>query len=170
MLNLSAREMGSQSTTTGKQFTGKHMLAIMVSFFAIIVMVNGALAYFAMNSWTGLVVPNSYVASQTFNADTAKRLEAIGNGAKASIAVEQGLVVVRLNGKRDEALSASNLIAKLRHPVDARQELLVEFEPHGGGLYVSTKPLPAGSWIGDISADLGGYGRWVEAVRLAVGS
>jgi nitrogen fixation protein FixH len=50
-----------------REFTGRHMLMIMLAFFGVIITVNVVMARFAMTSWTGLVVENSYVASQQFN-------------------------------------------------------------------------------------------------------
>ena len=55
-----------------RQFTGKHMLAIMLGFFAVVLAANMTMVYFARHSWTGLVVENSYVASQQFNAKMAE--------------------------------------------------------------------------------------------------
>ncbi|MEO0913737.1 MAG: FixH family protein, partial [Pseudomonadota bacterium] len=55
-----------------EKFTGWHMFAVMVLFFGTIISVNLTLAYFASQSWTGLVVKNSYVASQHFNEDQAR--------------------------------------------------------------------------------------------------
>lgn len=49
------------------RFTGWHMLAIMSLFFGTIVAVNLYMAVVASGTWTGLVVKNSYVASQGFN-------------------------------------------------------------------------------------------------------
>ena len=46
------------------RFTGFHMLACMIVFFGVIVAVNLTMATLASQSWTGLVVKNSYVASQ----------------------------------------------------------------------------------------------------------
>ncbi|HLA02420.1 MAG TPA: FixH family protein, partial [Aestuariivirga sp.] len=45
-----------------RTFTGWHMAAITISFFAVIIAVNLTLAVFASSSWSGLVVANSYVA------------------------------------------------------------------------------------------------------------
>lgn len=52
-----------------KELTGHHVLAITVSFFAVIIAVNGLLAYKAVSTFPGLEVANSYVASQDFDAE-----------------------------------------------------------------------------------------------------
>lgn len=151
-----------------REFTGKHMLWIMVTFFGAVILVNASLAYFAMSSWTGLVVPNSYVASQSFNKDTAARMEALQNGAAVSVKIEKGIVRLHFTGKQDEALPVENLAAMMRHPVDARKEVVLRFEAAGAGAYKSLTALPPGTWVGDIQGEIKGYGHWAEAVRFSV--
>ena len=50
-----------------REFTGKHMLAICVGAFGVIITVNLILAYNAVATFPGLEAKNSYVASQQFN-------------------------------------------------------------------------------------------------------
>ena len=52
-----------------RQVTGRHVLLWMVLFFGVVVSANLTMAFFATESWTGLVVKNSYDASQLFNED-----------------------------------------------------------------------------------------------------
>ena len=71
-------------TTDAKKpftFTGWHMLAIMLAFFGTIITVNFTMAYLATSSWSGLVVKNTYVASQQFNGKT----EAIRQAARTAL-------------------------------------------------------------------------------------
>jgi len=51
---------------TGR-FTGWHMTFILVSFFAVVIAVNLTMAHFASSTFGGLVVENSYVASQKYD-------------------------------------------------------------------------------------------------------
>lgn len=60
-----------------REFTGWHMLGIMVFAFGIIIAVNLTLAYKAVQTFPGLETRNSYVASQTFNIDRAAQ-DALG--------------------------------------------------------------------------------------------
>ena len=59
------------------EITGKHVLAITVSAFAVIIGVNVVMAWKAISTFPGLEVKNSYVASQTFDADRAAQ-QALG--------------------------------------------------------------------------------------------
>ncbi|MEO1102369.1 MAG: FixH family protein, partial [Pseudomonadota bacterium] len=51
------------SVSTPKRFTGWHMLAILVTFFGVVVTVNITMAVLAHTSWTGLLAKNGYRAS-----------------------------------------------------------------------------------------------------------
>ena len=68
------------TATSQKQFTGKHMLAILVAFFGVIIAVNLTMAFFANSTWSGLIVKNGYVASQSFGKDLerARTQDALG--------------------------------------------------------------------------------------------
>ena len=60
-----------------RELTGKHVLAITVGFFGVIIAVNVVMAYKAVSTFPGLEVANSYVASQTFDDERAAQ-EALG--------------------------------------------------------------------------------------------
>lgn len=54
-----------------RQLTGYHVLGIFVLGFGVIIAVNLTLAFNAVRTFPGLEVKNSYVASQSFDADRA---------------------------------------------------------------------------------------------------
>ena len=85
------------STANGnREFTGWHMLAIMVAFFSVVIAVNLTMAFFARSSWTGFVVENTYVASQQFNEKAAEGRAQAALGWKPELAIAGGAVRYRL--------------------------------------------------------------------------
>ncbi|SEW43008.1 Nitrogen fixation protein FixH [Cognatiyoonia koreensis] len=60
-----------------REFTGWHMLALMVGGFGIIIAVNLTLAFNAVATFPGLETKNSYVVSQNFDKDRAAQ-DALG--------------------------------------------------------------------------------------------
>src|SRR3546814_2526847 len=50
-----------------KRFTGRHAAMILVAFFGVVIAVNIVMASFALSTFGGTVVDNSYVASQHYN-------------------------------------------------------------------------------------------------------
>ena len=59
------------------ELTGKHVLAITVGAFGIIIAVNVVMAVQAVRTFPGLEVANGYIASQTFDAER-KAQQALG--------------------------------------------------------------------------------------------
>ena len=57
-----------------KEIKGWHVASIFVVAFSIIISVNLVLAFNAIKTFPGLEVKNSYVASQSFDADRSKQM------------------------------------------------------------------------------------------------
>ena len=72
-------------------FTGWHAFAMLFAFFGVVVAVNLFMARDALSTFGGLVVENSYVASQDFNhwLDEAQRSKALGWQVKVTRRSEQ---------------------------------------------------------------------------------
>lgn len=68
-----------------KEITGWHVLGIFGGAFAVIIGVNLTLAYQAVATFPGLETRNSYVASQSFDADRAAQ-QALGWSVTADVA------------------------------------------------------------------------------------
>lgn len=144
--------------TTGP-FTGRHMTIIMVAFFAVVIGVNILMARYATSTFGGVVVDNSYVASQHFNRwlDEAKKEQALGWSAKVERGAE-GRVVVTLAGA---PASGTALVAVARHPLGRLPDQQLRFTAQGGGRFVSDAALPAGRWRLRLEANAGAA-RWRE--------
>lgn len=67
-----------------REWTGKHVLAVFVLAFGVIISVNLVLAFKAVGTFPGAEVRNSYVASQTFDADRVAQ-EALGWDVSAAV-------------------------------------------------------------------------------------
>ncbi len=124
-------------------FTGRHMAAILVGFFAVVLAVNLLLARLAGATFGGVVVENSYVASQHFNrwlgeAERERRL-----GWQASVTRRaDGRLVVTLTGAPDSV----TLTALARHPLGHLPDVRLGFARDAGGAFVSNETLPLGRW------------------------
>ena len=144
-----------------KTFTGRHMLAIFVVFFGIVIAVNFWVARIALHSFSGVVVENSYVASQQFNGwlKDAKTEQALGWSATVSRDA-QGRLVVETAGMPEGA----KVTALLRRPLgkpDDRIEALREVALHR---YQSNEVDP-GRWLVRIEADANGQ-HWAQEVPI----
>jgi nitrogen fixation protein FixH len=135
------------------RFTGWHMLAILVSFFAVVIAVNLTMAYFARASWPGLVVPNSYVASQSFDRDLriARQQHALGWRSMAELARDR-LRVTMTDGK-GEPLTGLHLTVRLQRPATEAEDLQLVLGEVGDGRYEAAVAIAAGLWTADITAE-----------------
>ncbi|WP_305097161.1 FixH family protein [Croceibacterium aestuarii] len=145
-----------------KTFTGWHMTGILVAFFGVVIIVNLTMASYAVSTFGGVVVENSYVASQEFNdwLDEAKDERALG--WSASVARDgAGHVTVVLAGAPDSVA----LSAEARHPLGRLPDLALTFSALGGGRYISHEVLPAGRWTIRLAASDGNR-KWRSEERL----
>ncbi|MEE4452405.1 FixH family protein [Novosphingobium resinovorum] len=157
---------------TRRPFNGKHMTAILVAGFGVVLAVNVTMATLASTTFGGIVVENSYVASQDFNRwlDEAAKEKALGWRLAARRGVE-GRVVVDLevapsilrqaqderggvnspvtNPAQAELVEApaahTKLTAIARHPLGRLPDTALTFRREGTH-WISTRPLPAGRW------------------------
>ncbi len=125
-----------------KPLTGRHVLAITLGAFAIVVGANMALLFAALSSFPGLEVKNSYVASQQFE-DRRTAQEALGWTAAVDYADERlSLRLEGADGLRADARSVTGLAGRATHTRDDRA---LDFfpAPHGWQAAVA---LPPGRW------------------------
>lgn len=90
--------------------TGPKAFAIFSSFFVVIIAVNLVLAVQAVRTFPGLEVKNSYIASQSFDAERQAQ-EALGWTANA--AVEAGELVLTLTDRDGAPVAEAGLSATL---------------------------------------------------------
>ncbi|WP_199502708.1 FixH family protein [Qipengyuania sp. YIM B01966] len=134
-------------------FTGRHMAVILVVGFGIVIAVNFLMAYLAARDFGGVVVENSYVASQNYNswlkeADAQRQLGWEATPRRhASGALEVATAGVP---------AGADVVAEIRRPVgppDARRLTLAE---HAAGQFLAPGALPAGRWIVRVIIDSDG--------------
>lgn len=144
------------------RFTGKHMAAILVAGFSIVICVNFYMASRAVGGFHGTVVENSYVASQQFNdwLKEAEEAKALGWEAKA-VRDDNGFVIVNTQAVPDNA----QVFAELRRPIGEREFAELDFEPIADGQYRSTEPVADGRWTVRLRIDAPGN-RWAEESEL----
>ena len=151
-----------------KAFTGRHMLAMMLAFFGVIITVNMFMAYNAVSTWTGLVVKNSYVESQRFNDVTAERLAGERLGWKLDPAYAGGQLRLTLTGPDGEALRDAEITAKLGRPVHENEDRQITFSHQGEGIYLASAELAGGVWQADYTISRATGEIWQKSYRFLV--
>jgi nitrogen fixation protein FixH len=143
------------SRAAARPFTGRHMAAIMVAFFGVVIAVNVYMARLASSTFTGVVVENSYVAGQHFNRwlGEARAEERLGWHASA-VRDADGHVRVTLAGTPAGAAVRGDAW----HPLGRAPDHELTFAPVAGG-FRSAAPIPAGRWRIRLEVSAGGR-RW----------
>lgn len=129
-----------------RDFTGRHMLAVMVAFFGVVIAVNVVMATLAAKTFGGTVVDNSYVASQQFNRWLAEGRAQERLGWNARFAVDDRRHVRVALGDRAGPMVGAEVEAVARHPLGREADVPLRLRPSAAGAYVSDNVLPAGRW------------------------
>ncbi|MES2781993.1 MAG: FixH family protein [Pseudomonadota bacterium] len=128
------------------KFTGWHMTAILVAFFAVVMAVNFTMARMAVSSFGGTVVDNSYVASQKYNRWLTEAAQQDRLGWDVAVSMDANRHV-RIDTSSDGAmLDQVTAVGDALHPLGRAADVPLAFAATPQGYLLSTKPLPAGRW------------------------
>ena len=131
--------------TKQREFTGKHMILVVVLFFGTIITVNLIMAYFATSSWTGLVVKNSYVASQHYNEKLEAQRAQAALGWTPLLSYEGKKLVFDLKDAAGVPVVAGFAEAELRRPSYEREDQVITLLPQEGA-FVANHDFAKGAW------------------------
>ena len=157
----------SATQAAQRPFTGRHMALIMVSFFLVVIGVNVFMAVLANRSWTGLVVQNSYVASQHFNAETAKREAILARGYQLDIAYNGKQLALTALDKAGQPLPVASATLQLNRSDAVAIHGPLALTCRVGKCAVDAALAP-GIWRGDLQVSLNGGESWQQAVEILV--
>lgn len=135
-----------------KPFTGRKMLICMVAFFAVIILANVIMMTFAVRTHTGVVVPNSYVASQDFNKKVEAARVQNAMGWRSEIAYAGGAVRLALTDKSGAPLRGLAVAGVVGRTVTDADDRPLAFHPLGPGVYRADADLGPGAWRAEILA------------------
>lgn len=149
------------ASTTG-QLTGRKVATIFVVFFGVVMAVNFTMAHFASATFGGVVVENSYVASQHYNRwlEQAAAQQKLGWTATVS-RLPDDRVAVRFTG----APQGLKVSAVARHPLGHAPDQTLAFVRAADGAFVSTRAVAPGRWMVRLAAEQGGR-SWREEQEL----
>ena len=151
---------------TAKPLTGRHMLVMFVAFFGVVAAVNMLMATVAIRSWTGLVVENSYVASQHFNSDVVVLKKSAELGISHRLHIERGKLLLSLQDAGGKPVDAESVQMQFERPFGKTREQNLVATRIAPGQYEASAFLAAGVWNGQLSAALNGDEFWRQPFRL----
>ncbi|MGL4543527.1 MAG: FixH family protein [Polymorphobacter sp.] len=134
------------SRSTPRPFTGYHMAAILVAFFGVVVAVNLVMARFAISTFGGTVVDNSYVASQKYNGwlREARDQKALGWTMRLTLDPDRSpQLAVTKAGAALAGLTASGVAT---HPLGRAPDIALTFYTDADRILRAHQTLPPGRW------------------------
>lgn len=123
-------------------FTGRKFFLIIASAFAVIIGINLTMAYLAVSTFPGLEVKNSYVASQSFDADRRAQLAL---GWDVSSEIVDGTLRLSILDDAGVPVRVASLRSTLGRPTYAGEDQVPEFV-FDGTTYVAPVDLAPGNW------------------------
>jgi nitrogen fixation protein FixH len=153
---------------TQKPLTGWHVLAMFIAFFGVIFTVNFTMAYLANSTWSGLVVANGYVASQSFDKDLAKARAQEALGWKVDLDFTQDRIRITFEDKAGQKIDALSITGDLERTVTDKEDQKLAFQPMGAGVYTAPAVLTPGVWEVEIDAEGKGVADYHKIFRFVV--
>lgn len=130
------------------ELTGKHVLAITVGAFSVIIAVNLFLAFKAVSTFPGLEVQNSYVASQGFDERKAAQ-ESLGWHVDPSYTA--GRVDLAFTDRDGVPVAVEALEVLIGRTTSTASDAMPEFVAMGD-VYSAPLDLTRGKWMVRVTA------------------
>ena len=130
--------------------------------FAVVLIANGALAFFAFNSWTGLTVTDSYEKGRAFNETLDRAAAQKALGWRLSLRVDPisggtSDVSLDLRDRGDREISDAVVLARFLRPTHEGHDVTATLLERGSGHYGARVVLPLpGQWLVELEIDRNG--------------
>ncbi|KRB23160.1 MULTISPECIES: FixH family protein [Mesorhizobium] len=151
-----------------REFTGRHMLAIILAFFGVVIAVNLTMATLANTSWTGLVVENTYVASQQFNKKAEEGRAQAALGWSGNLTIAWGEVRYSLTDAAGKPVTLRGVKVLFRHPAYEKEDKAITLAPATGQEFAAQHTPKDGVWIVEVDADAGLAKPYREVRRIMI--
>jgi nitrogen fixation protein FixH len=156
-----------RTADAGFRLTGWHVLAIVCTFFAVVVAVDVSMAAMAYRTFSGEVAKDSYEAGLAYNRTLAQRRAQAALGWSATIADSPGTLRLRVTDRDGRPVPGLVVAAKLERPATESGSVDVKFVESAPGIYDAHPGGLAGAW--DVSARaVDRSGRSFEAERRVI--
>jgi nitrogen fixation protein FixH len=125
---------------------------VFVGGFLLVVAVNAALIFFAVNSFTGLTTTEPYTKGLRFNdqireAEVYERLGWHVAARFSPVEARRGTIEVKLTDRNGAALTGAEVSVEFSRPVEKDRDFTLTLRSHGGGRYSADAEFPlAGIW------------------------
>jgi nitrogen fixation protein FixH len=162
----------SKSSVSPKPLTGRAVLVILVTFFAVVFGVNGLMMKLAIQTLPGTEVDSAYSASLAYEKEIAAARDQEARAWKVNAHVQRGTdggATVQVEARDNKGMPMSGLTfqGRFERPTDRRADQPVGLTEVGGGIYRGSAPLIApGQWDLVLEGDAAGQRMFLSKNRV----
>ncbi|WP_434715233.1 FixH family protein (plasmid) [Rhizobium sp. YTUHZ045] len=147
-------------------FTGLHMLLATSAFFAVVIAVNVTMAVYASSSWSGLVVENTYVASQEFNGKAAAMKAMAASGVEGALSIKGLEIRYDIHDGNGAPAIIDDVTLNFKRPVGDHEDFHLMLRKTGEGRFEADHEVAGGDWIVEAISKRNGVVVMHEAKRI----
>ncbi|MBP2449565.1 FixH family protein [Rhizobium leguminosarum] len=147
-------------------FTGWHMLLATSAFFAVVIAVNVTMAVYASSGWSGLVVENTYVASQKFNGKAAAMKAMAASGIEGAISLKGSEIRYDIHEHGGAPAIIDDVTLNFKRPVGDHEDFSLALRKTGEGRFEADHEVADGDWIVEAISRRNGVVVMHEAKRF----
>jgi len=147
--------------STGRPITGRMVLVGMLAFFGVIFAANGALVFFALDSWPGLSTEKAYEEGVAYNRTLEAQAVQARLGWSSAVAFTatkkdgvgpaKGLLGLRLTGPNKSPVTGVDVRVHVRRPVREGFDVTIALKETAPGRYAAPLAVAlAGRWYADV--------------------
>jgi nitrogen fixation protein FixH len=146
-----------------RSLTGRSVLLVLLAFFGVTLLANGALVFTALESWSGLTGPRPYERGLAYNRalEAARAQSALGWQVKSDFAAtgpRAGMLSVEARDATGVAIEGAVVRAFIVRPTQTGHDFDVELTPREAGRYGRAVVFPlAGQWQVSLEIAAGGH-------------
>ncbi|TGN42172.1 nitrogen fixation protein FixH, partial [Paracoccus liaowanqingii] len=133
-----------------RELTGRHVLAVTVGAFALIIGVNLVMAVNAVRSFPGLETRSAYISSQQFEAE---RVAQMALGWTAALSIDDGRSLLTLQDAEGQGVRPKALGLVLRRPTHQQADQHPRLQAEAAGRWHGQARLAPGNWNADLTAE-----------------
>ena len=149
-------------TVKDKKIEGRHVLYMLLGFFGVMGGVNAIFVYFALTSFSGISVEDSYLKGLSYNEEIASSKdqasrEWISDFEFVDLGNKKAIVSLRLSDRDGARLSGVVAQLNIRRPAQDEQDRQLTMMPRQGEFQSELEFPYAGQWDLSILVTGGGY-------------
>lgn len=164
----------AKDALTENALTGRMVLLAVLSFFLVVIAVNGVFIWLALSSFPGEDTQHAYMQGIRYNETLNARLRQGSLGWTAALERtdrrnETAVIVVRFRGPGSSPLDSLRVKGELRRPARAGEDVGFAFVSKGEGVFEArTGVVAPGAWDLRVSAEGVGDERFEFVERIVL--